>query len=138
MFRGSRREPLFPLFYESWLFCHFGKGLGPLNSVIPVQLSRVKAHSKEYFLSNVVINVASVGDSRMRSGIPFPSQTGCNYRGTLGSSLMGYRDWGGRSKTCGHLFWIRKRTIVLEVSLFDFACSAIELVCIPMVTKPVL
>lgn len=66
----------------------------------------MKAHSKEYFLSNVVINVASVGDSGMRSGIPFPSQTGCNYRGTLGSSLIRYRDWGGRSKTCGRLLWI--------------------------------
>lgn len=47
------------------LFCHFGKGLRPLNSAITVQLSLVKAHSKEHFLCNVVINVTSVWDLRM-------------------------------------------------------------------------
>lgn len=50
------------LYFMSHSFCSviLGKGLRPLNSVITLQLSRVKAHSKEHFLFNVVINVVSV------------------------------------------------------------------------------
>lgn len=120
----------------------FWEGPRAPQQCYPCPIISGKAHSEDYFLSNVVINVATVGDSGMRSGIPFPSQTGCNYSGTVGSSLSRHCDWGGRSKTPVSLPWLRervwKRTIVSETLLSDFARSAPELVFILRVVTPVL
>lgn len=117
------------------LFCHFGKGLRPLNSVTTVQLSWVKAHSKAHFLFNVVINVASLGDLGIRSGIPFPSQIGYNYSGTLGPSLTRHCNWGRGSKELFCFLWIWGASGKGEVSP---KLKAIELVCFPREMRPAL
>lgn len=59
VFRAQGGNHYFLYFMSHSSVLSFWEGPQALNSVITIQLSRVKAHSKERFLFDVVINVPS-------------------------------------------------------------------------------